>query len=281
MRSSSGAIKTGGIGNMFRFHAPALRSPLVAKDPATRLVEQFSKFVALDVADVAAIAALTQARRIFGSHETLVHEDSKAERIYLIVEGVGYRYRFLADGRRQIFGYLLPGDLCDTQFVLLDRCDHNVGLLCDSEVAVISPRDLMTAMVNHPKIERALLMLAVVEGAMMREWLLNIGQRNAFQKIAHFFCEMATRLEAAGLMDGNGCYPFPATQTEIADTLGLTVVHVNRTLQRLRGEGILYWSRRQFQIVNRSALETVAGFDSAYLHLEETQVEPKLCAYGS
>lgn len=248
--------------------------------PANPLTSRLNLFVTLDAEEVAAIERLTRSRRVVRANETLVSEGDHANFVYVIMGGVAVRHRYLANGRRQIFGYLLPGDVCDTKFVILKECDHNVGLLCDTEVALISPSELMTAMVEYPKIERALLMMSLIDAAMLREWLLNVGQRDACAKLAHFFCEMSARFGAIGLEEGENGYSIPLTQTDLADTMGLTVVHVNRVLQRFRRDGLVNWSRRHFDIIDHPKLKQIAGFDANYLRLDPAREEPRLCAYG-
>ncbi len=244
------------------------------------LIERLKSFVSLGVAEIDAIETMCSNRRILQAHEMLVCEGVRPDRVYLMISGLAFRYRFLSNGRRQIFGYLLPGDLCDTQFVILNEADHNVGLLCDSEVAVISLSVMMRTMVAFPKIERALLMMSLVDAAMLREWLLNVGQRDAFQKLAHFFCELNARYGSLGIHEEASGFSIPLTQIDLADTMGLTVVHVNRMLQRFRHEGLLNWSRRHVEILDYPKLEYLAGFDASYLRLGEKRVEPQLCAYG-
>ena len=256
--------------------SPSQRAPT----PCNPLIERLGTFVTLDAEEREAVAAMCGSRRTIRASDTLVREGSRPERICLILKGVAFRYRYLANGRRQIFGYLLPGDLCDTQFVVLNECDHNIGLLCDTEVAVISLPALMGVMVKYPRIERALLMMSMVEAAMLREWLLNVGQRDACQKLAHFFCELSARYGSLGLHDENRGFTIPLTQIDLADTMGLTVVHVNRILQRFRREGLLNWSRRHVEILDYPQLKHLAGFDAAYLRLHHVRSEPRLCAYG-
>lgn len=244
------------------------------------LIARLNIFVELGDEERRAIAAITTHRRSMSAGDTLAYEGSRPDRVCLILNGVGFRYRYLNNGRRQIFGYLLPGDVCDTQFVICNECDHNVGILCDTEVAVISLSDLMTTMVNFPKIERALLMMSLVDAAISREWLLNVGQRDALQKIAHFFCELSARFEAFGRRGFEQGFTIPLTQTEIADTMGLTVVHVNRILQQFRRDGLLLWSRRHFDILDHDRLATLAGFNPNYLRLSQPRSEPRILAYG-
>lgn len=244
------------------------------------LIERLNMFVTLGDDELDAIEAMCHNRRTVRAHDILVGEGSRPDRVCLLLSGVAFRYRFLANGRRQIFGYLLPGDLCDTQFVILNEADHNVGLLCDSEVAVIPLAVLMRNMVAFPKIERALLMMSLVDAAMLREWLLNVGQRDAFQKLAHFFCELSARYGSLGLHEKTTGFSIPLTQIELADTMGLTVVHVNRMLQRFRHEGLLNWSRGHVEILDYPQLEYLAGFDASYLRLEQKRADPQMCAYG-
>lgn len=267
--------------------AIATRFPGVSLAPAQTnhpLIDRLNRFVTLGTEERAAIESMTKVRKTLSVDKTLVREGSRPDRICLILSGVAYRYRFLPNGRRQIFGYLLPGDLCDTHFVILNECDHNVGLLCETEVAVISLSALMTAMVTYPKIERALLMMSLIDAAMLREWLLH-AQRDAAQKLAHFFCELSARFRGDG-QRGDGQrgalyeHNIPLTQVELADTMGLTVVHVNRIMQRFRRDGLLNWSRRHFDILDYPQLEYLAGFDPTYLRLEAHRVDPRLCAYG-
>ncbi len=236
------------------------------------LIDRLDSLVALNQDERKVLSNLTSSRRLIHAKETLVHEGTRPDRIYLIVRGVAFRYRYLANGRRQIFGYLLPGDLCDTHFVILNESDHNIGLLCDTEVALIPLPAFMNAMVSYPRIERALLMMSLIEAATLRESLLNVGQRDAFQKLAHFFCEMSCRLDALGIGAEDG-FTIPLTQIELADTIGLTVVHVNRILQRFRREGLLNWSRRHFDVLDLPRLRDLAGFDGRYLRLQENRAQ--------
>ncbi len=255
---------------MLVFGSP-VRDVMLADAPLQRcnpLIERLSMFVTLGPDERTAVEAMTQTRRAIGSGELLAHEGSRPNRVCLILDGVAYRHRYLSNGRRQIFGYLLPGDLCDTKFVICNECDHNVGVLCDSQIAIIPVTTLMKTMVQFPVIERGLLMMSLVEAATAREWLLNVGQRNASQKLGHLFCELSKRFQAFGNQGSEKGIAIPLTQRELADTTGLTVVHVNRVLQRFREEGLLNWSRRHFHILEFARLADLSGFEPRYLRLD-------------
>lgn len=232
------------------------------------MIEKLKKLGDLDCGDIAALRSICRNRRTVAANEDVVHDGSRCYSVYLLLSGVGFRYKYLPDGRRQILGFLLPGDICDTQFLVSDRSDHNVVLLTGSEVATVPVQELRRVVSAHPNIERALVRATLVEIAIMREWLLNIGQRDARHSLAHFFCEVSARLRCLGEEEGDGSFFLPITQIELADATGLTVVHVNRCLQSLRREEVVIWTRRHFKILNWDRLKELAGFNDRYLEFE-------------
>jgi CRP-like cAMP-binding protein len=236
--------------------------------PFNPLIKRLSMFVPLGPDEQAAIEAITRGHRAIGSGEMLVREGSRPDRVCLILDGAAYRHRYLSDGRRQILGYLLPGDLCDTQFIICNECDHMVGMLCNSQIAIIPIAALIETMVRFPLIERGLLMMSLVEAATAREWLLNVGQRDAFQRLGHLFCELSKRFEVFGKARSEDGVDIPLTQRDLADTMGLTTVHVNRVLQRLRREDLLELSRKHFRILDFERLSELSGFNPRYLRLK-------------
>ena len=147
--------------------------------------------------------------------------------MFLLLEGWGFRYKQLESGRRQIMAYLIPGDLCDIQIFLFDKMDHSIGLLSAARVVKIPAVEMLDLMDRYPRIERALLWATLVDEATLREWLLNVGQRSALQRISHLFCELCVRLSVVQLVDNNETFELPVTQAELADTTGMTTVHVN------------------------------------------------------
>ena len=239
--------------------------------PANPLVAKLCHFASLDDADIAALDAIVVAAKPYPSGKTLFHEGSVADHVYLFVQGMGCRYKLLPSGQRQILGFLIPGDLCDVQFLALNSPDHSVALLSDAQLVKIPNRRIFELLADHPCIKRALALAALLEFAVLREWLLNVGQRNALEKLAHFFCEMHLRLKSVGQVDDDGSIELPVNQLTLADTTGLTPVHVNRTLQRLRSEGLIRLCQRRLLILDFERLAALAGFEGNYLRIRQCQ----------
>ena len=189
--------------------------------------------------------------------------------VHVVLEGFACGYKLLPDGRRQIISYSVPGDPCDLSIALLPRMDCSIGTLSPALVVRLSRERLQEITLESPRVARAFWQTTLVEQAIAREWLINVGQRTAFSRAAHLLCEMFLRLRAVGLVQENMC-EFPLTQTEIADTLALSTVHVNRTLMELRRSGLITLRDKQLTIHHLPALEAAAGFNPAYLYLDAT-----------
>ncbi len=253
---------------MLQYASPA---PSLCKDgvdselAANPLVTKLGRFVSLGSTEIAAIDRICGDQKAIAPDQVIIAEGSCPDHLSLIVDGFAYRYKFLPGGRRQILGYLVPGDLCDVRFSVFDRLDHNIASLSDSQVANIPVKTLLDLFAAHPAIERAMWLAALVDRTILQEWLLNIGQRDAYQKLSHFFCEMSVRLKASGCSDSDGSIELPLDQTALADTTGLTLVHINRTLQRMRCEGLIALRRRRLTISDPDRLAAIAGFNDDYL----------------
>ncbi|MCD7058655.1 Crp/Fnr family transcriptional regulator [Pelagibacterium xiamenense] len=186
--------------------------------------------------------------------------------ICLIEEGFACRHRTLPDGRRQILSFLVPGDLSDLRVFILGRTDSAVSTLSDVSVSVITPEHLLALTERYPRITRALWWSTLVEESITQEWLVNIGQRSALERMAHLLCELYVRLSAVAQVD---VYTFdlPITQSELADTLGLSSVHVNRTLQELRRRELIVFRDHVMELKDVAELKKIAMFSPGYLHL--------------
>lgn len=231
------------------------------------LVRKLQTFVRLELDEIAALEALSRSPKPYRADQIIIHEGAAVDYVCLIIQGLACRYKMLAGGRRQIMGYLIPGDLCDVHFVVFNIPDHSVALIGESMVVKIPTHKIMELILRYPKIERALSLAGLIDCAILREWLLNIGQRDAMQKLSHFFCEMAVRLKAVGRIHDDGSFELPVNQMTLADTIGLTPVHINRTLQRLRTAGLIRLCQRRLTILDPARLATVAGFEGDYLRI--------------
>lgn len=231
------------------------------------LTQKLGSFTNLDERDRAALDE-------FASHPTsqqagkdLIREGDRPEHVFLLLEGWACRYKILSDGNRQIIAYLIPGDLCDPHIFILDQMDHAIGLLSDAVVSTIPKAEVAEVTRSRPAIAQALWWSTLVDEAVLRHWLVNIGQRDAYDRIAHLFCELWARMHQVGLTTG-GAFDLPLTQEQLGDTMGLTAVHTNRVLQRMRAEGLISMQSKRLTIHDMDAMRRIAGFNANYLHLQ-------------
>jgi CRP-like cAMP-binding protein len=183
-----------------------------------------------------------------------------------ILTGWACRYRQFADGRQQIVSILLPGDPCEPAIPWQCRCTHAVAALTPVTFAQIPACSLRDLMASSPALEEAFQREALATAAIQWEWAVSLGCRTGIERLAHLFCELHTRLAAIGLADGDSC-PMPVTQNDLGDAMGQTSVHINRTLQELRGLGLITLRGRRLTIHDPAALARLALFDPTYLHL--------------
>ena len=230
------------------------------------LTRRLEEFTPLAEADRQVLARLcTQATHTIQPKRDLIREGDAPRSVYVILEGWACHYRTLEDGRRQIVDFAVPGDLCDLNVFILDRMDHSIGAITRLRVAEISREVLHSVVTSSPNVTTALWWQELVSKSIHREWIINVGQRDALERIGHLFCELFLRLESVGLTNGFSC-DFPPTQTDIADATGLTPVHVNRTVQELRRTGLVILDRQRLTIPDMRALQRAALFNAEYLH---------------
>lgn len=211
-------------------------------------------------------AAVSEIRE-YPEGRTIVRTGTTLSASTLLVEGIVCRYKDLADGQRQIMELHVAGDFVDLHGFLLKQLDHNVGTMTPVRVASF-PHDALRAITEtHPHLGRMLWFSTLLDAAIHREKILSIGRRSAMARIAHIFCELLVRLRIVGLADESR-YVLPLTQADLADVTGLTSVHVNRMLKKLRDEDLLTFRGGIVTIGDWDRLQRVAEFDPAYLHLE-------------
>jgi CRP-like cAMP-binding protein len=200
----------------------------------------------------------------------IVREATPPTQCCVLVSGFAYRQKLTGDGARQIIALLLPGDAVDFQNLFLDVADHSVQMLTRGDVAFVPRADLQVLARTNAAVSHAILVKMLVEASIFREWTLNVGRRNAHTRLAHLLCELGMRLDALGLAEDYG-YHLPMTQEDLADALGLTPVHVNRTLKALSAKGLIARERRRVSFPDWERLRNVGDFNGRYLHLEPQQ----------
>lgn len=220
----------------------------------------------------AGIAALVKAigERVLraGPGEDIVREGDRPDKVRMILSGWLTRYKTLEDGRRQIVNFLLPGDTCDAQIYLLRQMDHSIGALTPVVYAEIEAARFEELLAADRSLAEAFQLETLVAMAIQREWTISLGRRVAHERVAHLLCEVFERLRTVGLLDGLSC-AFPITQMDLADATGLSVVHVNRTIQELRASNLIVLRERTLTINDLAALKSLALFLPNYLHLRD------------
>ena len=243
---------------------------------ASRWIQRLARCATLSLEEQRVLEDATESPRRCSSSENLVKVGDPADRLIVILSGHAYQYRLLPDGRRQILAYLFAGDMCDPRQLMLPQVDYSMCVLASSDIATLSVNTLQR-LERHPNVSLAMARYALMQAAITREWLVNVGHRTAFERIGHLVCEMFTRLESVGLTHEHA-FELPLTQAELGDTLALSAVHVNRTLMELRRLKLVTFQNRQVVIHDFNALQSAAGFDPSYLHFNERSPERAMSA---
>lgn len=214
----------------------------------------------------ALIEGLTMRRKLLRRSEEIVSQHSTPTESCIVLSGFTAREVVLADGKRQITALHIPGDFVDLHAFLLKLMDHSVVALTDCEVAYVPHRELLRVIEKSPHLGRLFWLTTVIDGAIQRAWITSSGRRAATAHLGHLICELYLRLHAIDLAR-EGRFAFPVAQTELADALGFSLVHVNRTLQELRATGFVRWKGSTVTIVDFDGLAALSQFDPTYLNL--------------
>ena len=231
------------------------------------LIGKLASMMTLSEDERYAIQGLPRTRRRLGARNDISREGDRLSQCCLILEGWAYRYKMLDNGKRQILSFHLPGEIPDLQSLHLPQMDHNLSTLTECTVVIIPHNGLQALITQFPAVTAELWRETLVDAAIFREWVTNIGQRSASERIAHVFCELYTKLHAVGLAHDYSC-AIPLTQQELGDATGVTTIHVNRVLQGLRAAGLITYKSGKLTIHDWNALKKLAQFDPAYLHLK-------------
>jgi len=233
--------------------------------PHALLIRQIETVSHLEEGDRDAIRRLPLRMRRIEEDRDVLKDGQVATECCLLLSGVVCRYKIVIGGR-QILSFHFAGDMPDLQSLYLERMDHGLAALTPVTVAHIPHAYVRNAALERPALAAAFHRQSLVDGSVFREWIANIGRRLAIERVSHLICECFERMRALGLTDGDA-FQLPLTQTELGDATGLSTVHINRTLQTLRRDGLVQTDGKMHRILDWPRLRELADFNPAYLHL--------------
>ena len=230
------------------------------------IIAKLESILTLTDEEKAAILRLPMQVMTLRADQDVVREGDRPSRCCALLEGFTCVYKVTNTGKRQIMAFHIPGDIPDLQSLHLTTLDNSVGTLTPCRVGFIQHEHLRELCHAQPRLAGAFWRQTLVDGAVFREWMLNVGRREAYGRTAHLLCEMVSRLRAVGLVQNDTC-ELPITQSELGDAMGLSTVHVNRTLQDLRAAGLISLKGGLLSVLDWDGLKHAGEFDPTYLHL--------------
>ncbi len=236
--------------------------------PQTLMIRKLDSIFPLTDEEKQALRDLPVQVQVLQADQDIVRIGDRPTQCCLLLEGFTCVYKLTSEGKRQIMALHVPGDMPDLQSLHLTVMDNSLATICSCTVGFITHDDLRRVCERYPRIAAALWRETLVDASIFREWLLNIGRREAYTRLAHLLCEFQVKLKAVGLAQG-GTFDLPITQVKLADAIGTSTVHVNRVLQALRADGLIQTKGTQVTIPDWERLKEVGEFDPLYLHLEK------------
>jgi CRP-like cAMP-binding protein len=219
--------------------------------------------------DLLALKSLPYSLRHFRENQIVLRDGDTPNECFLVVDGFCVRSKTIADGKRQILSIHIPGDFPDLQNLHLDTMDHDVVALSNCTLAFIGHTALRNLIHTRPTVGDIFWRDTLVDAAIFREWLVNVGQRAAHNRLAHLIVELRERLRLIGRVSGD-TFAMPLTQEQLGEAMGVTSVHINRILRQLRVEGVLEFQRGTVRILSEKKLQELVQFDGRYLHLSRS-----------
>ncbi|MPY73579.1 MAG: helix-turn-helix domain-containing protein [Alphaproteobacteria bacterium] len=237
----------------------------IAENPLTRKLRMFTF---LSDREVKWLESATAEMKTVAPRHELVSPESVGN-VFVLQMGWAYRYKALPDGRRQVLNFVLPGDFIGLRAHFFGIADHSIVTLTDATISTLSAFDIASLFQDYPKLAAAITWSAAREEAMLAEQIVRLGRRNALESMAHLLLELLNRLQAVDVVSGSS-YAFPITQHLLADTLGLSVVHVNRTLRKLRTMGLVRIEAGRIFLRDIAQLERIAAFEGSHIAVKRT-----------
>ncbi len=236
-----------------------------------RIIRRLETISKLGDSEKEALRALPMRRKAFAENADIISEDSRATECCVILDGMAARYKHVAKGRRSILSIHFAGDLPDLQGLHLAHMDHGISALTPVRVGFISHETIKATIATHQQLENVLMRYALIDASIFRQWIANLSRRTALERIAHIFCEVYVRMSALGLSAPDG-FRLPMTQAELGDAAGLSPVHVNRVMQRMRKDGLIISRGDLHAVGDWDRLSNAADFDENYLHLRRDPI---------
>jgi len=225
------------------------------------LVRKLSALGNLSPDDIAFVEAIHADRKRYAKGTEIVHVGDRYRAVSVMCEGWAYRCHTFSNGRRQILGFILPGDFIALHVNFPRTADHSVVAITKTTVAMIPVARIEEIHRSHPRLAAALSYSTAQDHTRLGAHIARLGRRDSYERMAHFFLELWERLNLAN-GTAEDSFDLPLTQEEIGDLLGLTVVHVNRTLKRLAGSGLIVRERRRLTIADVAGLKALADYDT-------------------
>lgn len=239
-------------------------------DPPHPLLAKLGRVLVLSDAEAAAIRAVPVHLVAVTADQSIAREGDRPARSCLVAEGVLCTSKVAAGGKRQITALHIQGDAPDLHSLHLRHLDSDIWAITDGQLAYMPHAELRRLNREHPRLGEELWRITLVDGAIYREWMVNVSRRDATSRMAHLLCEVMLKSDHVGLGDTAGC-PFPLTQADLGEATGLSVVHVNRTLQALRARGLVTLGQGRLAVHDWNALAEVGDFRPEYLHLRDEE----------
>ena len=230
-----------------------------------RFVDKLRLLGVSNPSDLAAVASATDSPRKYAARVDLIREGDRPGPVFVVLEGWVCRYKILPNGTRQIVGFLMPGDCCDLHIALLAEMDHSIQTITPAMVARIGRSEMDALLEQHPAVAKAMYISQLIDEGTMRAWITSMGRRTSVERLAHLICELYIRAGNVGI-EVEPEFAMPLSQLLMADSLGMTPVHLNRVVKELRLRRAMTVTRGKVVVSNPQLLSKIAGFDETYLH---------------
>ena len=229
---------------------------------------------ALDDGDREAVNGLPLQITEIRADQDILREGDRPSRSCFLLSGLACWSKVTGNGKRQILSFQIPGDLPDMQSIHLATLDSTLTTLTPCRVAFVQHEPLRELFLRRPNVAGAFWRMTLIDAAIFREWVANVGSRQAYHRVSHLLCELVVRYDAVGLVSDYSLER-SVTQTELADATGLSTVHVNRTLKTLRQQKLIHWQASRFQVIDWTELRLAGDFDATYLHQRKSSFQSR------